>query len=82
MTILAFRPRQRQGSRANSPYRRSRREQGRCRHCPFGPWNFPAAHQPERIRQLARAGLHPQAIAIITGWGLLAIQRELTRRPT
>jgi hypothetical protein len=70
--ILAFRPRQGQASHTDS----------RCELCPFTWWNFPRAHQAERVRQLARAGLCPQAIALITGWGLLRIARELSREQT
>jgi len=75
MSILVFRPRQRQAWHTDTC--------NRCSQCgfPFIPWNFPAAHQDERVRQLAQAGLHPQAISLLTGWGLLRIERELARGP-
>jgi len=83
MSIAGFKPRQRQASRTDRRNRSSRCEQccPQCGH-PFTRWDLNPAHQPKRVRELARAGLHPQAISMVTGWGLLAIERELARVPT
>jgi len=82
--ILAFSPRQRQASHTDTRNRCPGGEQRcgcQCGHFPPARWDFPAALQANRVRQLARAGLHPQAISLITGWGLLRIERELARGP-
>ena len=83
--IVPFRRRRTPPFDNNNSFRRASCGQcgpgyGSC--CPFGKWGLHAAHQPERIRELARAGLHPQLIAVLCGWGLDAIERELRGGPT
>jgi len=41
------------------------------------PWQLPHALRPQRIRELAASGLHPQAIAIVCGVGTLEVEAAL-----
>ena len=55
---------------------------------PFGAvrfardWVLNRDRQPERILELARAGLSVDAIALLTGWGPLAIRRLIAAGPS